>query len=348
MLKTFQKKQVFCPHPFNRIKVDPAGYATMCCFHQRRCLGNILDSGFESVWNSPLAQEIRAATLENKLHPTCASETCPYIELEKDLHKQIHHEVRITEASPAPLPRTLEVDLPTQWCNIGGLKPTKENPACIMCERHTRFQEQEDRLRDVCKLLSKYKFDTIHIQGVAEPFWRDRVFEVVDDLGIWPNKDTIQVTSTTNGTVLTENRIKKWLELPHTSMTFSIDASIPETYIRIRRIDAYFKIVKALKQYSELRDPSRQFLRIHNNINLINVNEVIGMVALAAEANVDSLEFNPTYRTPGICVNEHNFHLFKKAEEQILETAAELNVNVTFLRKLTLNYCDEPNLIQLG
>jgi hypothetical protein len=310
-------------------------------------LGNILDAGLEPVWNSQLAQDIREETLQNRLHSTCSSETCPYIEVQDNLHNQRHFEVKIPEAAPAPLPRTLEVDLPNTWCNIGGLSPNKDNPACIMCERHTsQFNPNDDRLREVCQILSKYKFDSIHIQGVAEPFWRDRVFEVIDDLKIWGREDTTTVTSTTNGTILTEKRIRKWLELPHSSLTFSLDASIPETYVRIRRIDAYFKIVEYMKKFAELRNPERQSFRIHNNINLINVDEVIGMVALAAEVGADHIEFNPTYRTSGICVNEHNVDLFKRAELQILETAEELGVQVHFLRKLTLNY--ESQLVQLG
>jgi MoaA/NifB/PqqE/SkfB family radical SAM enzyme len=346
MLKTHENKEVFCAFPFNRIKIDPEGDATMCCFHERKCLGNVLDAGLEAVWNSAIANEIRESTLRNELHSTCCDSICPFIHVKNDLVNRRIHKVRVPLNPPMPFPRNIELDLPTQWCNIGGLKPTSKNPACIMCERHVNFVPQKDRIKEICLMLRKYTFDTVHIQGVAEPFWKDRIFEMLDDMNLWDKPDTT-VTTTTNGTILTKERIHRFLQLPKCGITFSIDASTPKTYKRIRRLDAYYSVIKALKLYNSMRNPETQNLYIHNNINLINVDEVIGMVATASEVNVNHLEFNPTYATPGICVTKSNVHLFKKAEMQILETAKELGVTVNFLRKMTLDIEDET-LIQLG
>lgn len=346
MIKTCKQERVFCPHPWNRIKVDPEGFATMCCFHERQCLGNILEDGLDAIWNSQLSNDIRDITLKNELHATCKASTCPYIHVEDNLPNQKNFSVLVPlEDGPAPLPKQLELDLPTQWCNIGGLKPTKKNPACIMCERHVNFQPQEDRLKEVCQILKEHTFDAVHIQGVAEPFWKDRIFEIIEDLGLWDRPNTL-VTTTTNGTILTEKKIEHFLKLPNSGITFSIDASTPETYKRIRRIDAYDLIIKNLMAYSKLRSP-QQALYIHNNINLINVGEVVGMVKVAAEAKVNHVEFNPTYSTPGICVSKSNVHIFKKAEIQILEAVKELDVHLLFMRKLTLDFMRDEDLVQI-
>jgi len=276
MLQQNIERRGFCSFPFQRLKVDPEGDATMCCFHQRKCLGNILKTSIEEVWFSSLAEGIRKTTLKDQLHPTCADSTCPFICVQKQLSslkKPFFHPIYPTE---------LEIDLPSQWCNIGGLRPTRKNPACLMCERHTRFVRQEDRLKEICKTLRPFvvNFTQVHIQGVAEPFWKNRIFEIINDLGV--KKETL-LTTTTNGTILTKDRMEKWLIYPHTTLTFSIDAGRAKTYRKLRRWDYYDKVVENLLCYSEARGPTQR-LQIHNNLNLLNINEVVEMVELAAKA----------------------------------------------------------------
>lgn len=331
--------EAFCNFPFQRMKVDPEGDVTMCCFHERKCLGNILDLGFEGVWNGELAKRIREVTLKNKLHSTCANSTCPYISKQKHLSKI----KKPFEDYGYPI--QLEIDLPTQHCNIGGENPSTDQPACLMCERFWNFKRQEDRLDEVCALIKPQisRFIWVHIQGVAEPFWKDRIFELIDKLGIWEHRENIQVTTTTNGTILTDARIERWYELPFNVTTFSIDAASPGTYKLLRRVDLYDRVIENLKKCCAKRGP-RQSVHIHNNINILNIKDVVGMVEVAAEAGVNSLDFNPTYAVPGICVNESNLHLFRKAETRIIEASKRLGVTVTFTRKMTLDL-DRPEWI---
>ena len=89
-----------------------------------------------------------------------------------------------------------------------------------------------------------------------------------------------------------------------------------------------------------------QRVQIHNNINLLNIHEVVGMVETAADAGVNLLDFNPTYGIPGMCVKKSNLRLFRRAETQILDASERLGVNVTFTIKMTLDL-DGPELINL-
>lgn len=325
------KTMTFCALPFQRLKISPEGNVSMCCFQERGCLGNILRTSLEEMWTGPLAQEIREVTLGGRLHKTCQTKSCPF-----------NHLGSLTATEPLrrfDLPVDIELDLPSQHCNIGGEQPTNKNPACLMCERHLYWYPLEDRLQEVCAELKSYMWNvrSLHIQGIAEAFWKDRIFEIFEWLGLQPCDYRVIVSTTTNGTILSEPRRRRFLKYPRSVLTFSIDAATPETYRLIRRVDMFHRVKENLLSYSRERWSSEQILRIHNNINLLNVDEVVGMVELAAEANCE-IEFNPTYATPGICVNDWNAYIFKRAEDAIVGAAERLGVFAKFMRRLTLDY----------
>jgi MoaA/NifB/PqqE/SkfB family radical SAM enzyme len=355
MLKTTQYVKAFCSYPFQRLKFTPEGDVTMCCFQQRKCLGNILTTGLREIWNSPLAEAVRAATARGVLHPTCKGESCPYFR---------RPSLDVADVESRPLPVEFEIDLPTQHCNIGGETPTEKNPACMMCERHLRRHEgfrQEDRLEEICKTLNPFvrHLKWLHIQGVAEPFWKDRIFELLDWLGVERYMARVWISTTTNGTLMTPARRAKFLHYPKSTITWSLDAGSPEVYKVIRRVDMYDRIVENLKAYSRERQPG-QYVHIHNNINTINVYDVEKMVELAADAGVDRLDFNATYGVPAICVSRENVGLFRDAQKRIMHRAKSLGVYTTFMRDFTLDIeaaptwgevveeFGEPELVQLG
>jgi len=319
----------FCNYPFERLKIDSAGDCTFCCFSTRKCLGNILNQSLEEIWNGDLAADIRAETIANRLHTTCAVESCPFYHISTKL-KDKSHRVRL-----AKIPIDIELDLPMQHCNIGGEDP-KPGSACIMCERALLYHRQEDRVDEIAERLRPYadKFKFLHVQGVAEAFWKNKIFDVVEKVGV--NTHLTRITTFTNGTILCDQRLDKWLGYPWSCTTFSIDASTPETYKKIRIWNAYDRIVSNMKEFARRRTPA-QFFQIHNNINLLNVGEVKGMVELAAEVGVDNLTFNPTCNLPNLIVNEDNVHIFAKAQDEIVETALKLGVKVEFFRNLTLD-----------
>ena len=319
----------FCFYPFTKLKVDSAGDCSFCCFQSRKCLGNILESSLEEIWNSKLANEIRTETLRTKLHKTCAVESCPFYHIRDELQS------RIIKTRKSVIPFDIEIDLPMQHCNIGGEDP-KPGTACIMCERALFYNRQADRVDEVCEKLRPYagKFKYLHIQGVAEAFWKNRLFDVVDKMGIDPTKT--RITTFTNGTIISGDRLDRWLSFPWTCLTFSIDASTPDTYKKIRIWDAYERVIANMKEFSSRRSIN-QNLQIHNNINLLNVGEVKGMVEVAAEVKANMISFNPTYNLAGLIVDKSNMHLFAKAQEEITETAKKLKVKVEFLRSLTLD-----------
>lgn len=336
MLKTDTTRiQTFCEHPFQRFKVTCEGDVTMCCFQTRACLGNLLKQSLEEIWFSQRAENIRRVTLEGKLHKLCQVTSCPFNHKVGELENKTILNRR--------LPTQFEIDLPTQHCNIGGLHPSEKNPACIMCERHRSGDSsvwwQEDHLDEVCAKLKPYMryVNAIHVQGIAEPFWKDRIFEVLDILDFDAHKQRCRITATTNGTLMTEDRRNRFLAYPMSNLVWSLDAATPATFKAIRRVDMYDRIIENLRQYALNRKTAEQEVMIHNNINTINIGEVEQMVEAAAFCKVDRLDFNATYGVPEICINKKNVGLFREAQKKIMDKAREVGVFVSFMRDLTLD-----------
>lgn len=326
------KTKAFCSFPFHRLRVNSNGECGFCCFQDVKVIGNLFESNVEEVWFSETAKAIREETLKGRLHAKCNSDACPFFKNKSPFefyHKQF--------------PTLLELYLPNTHCNIGGTSP-KPNTACMMCARaNVDFVPDADRTNEICERLKSIKehFSTIHVQGWAEPFWKDKIFEVVKLLN--PDLQTTKITTVTNGTVWNkENRIERWLDLyPKSWVGVSLDAGTPETFKKIRKVDLYHKVIESINKFTNLRKEG-QAIRIQNNINMFNINEVEEMVVVAAKTNVDSINFTPTFPEAQVkdsnVVCQENVDSFKKAEQIILETADKLNVQVGFARPMTLAY----------
>lgn len=336
--------KAFCDMPFTRARVTCEGNVAMCCFmrpdplkeERDAYLGNLLENTFDEIWFGEKAEAIRESTGNGELHPMCQCPGCPYTKMDHPYPKNkiIYNEY----------PYFLEIDLPNTHCNVGaGIPDADKNPACIMCERAAPwFRPEEDHLFDV---LSKIKhivpnLQQIHVQGLAEPFYIRKdsymLFDVMDYLDFDKYKDKVTISVTTNATIFKKNIRQEYLErAPHSITNISLDAATPETYKNIRILDCFNNVLENLYAFSEERVRKRQFLRIHNNINTMNIHEVKEMVKIAAKANVEYVEFNPTDGfNHKILVNEKNCGRFAKAQEEIIELCEQLKVPYNFIRPL--------------
>jgi MoaA/NifB/PqqE/SkfB family radical SAM enzyme len=302
-------------------------------------IGNLLENTFDEIWFGQVAEEIRQHTIEGKLHKKCRCPGCPFVAMKAPYPKKnvVYNEY----------PNFLEIDLPNTHCNVGGMSPDPiTSPACIMCERSApHFKPEKNHLFEVLDKLKHIvpNLHQIHIQGIAEPFLITRqdgylLFDVLDALDFDAYKEKITLSVTTNGTLFKKSVREEYLRrAPHSITNFSIDAATPETFKAIRIFDCFDKVIENMNAFSKERVRDRQFLRIHNNINIMNVHEVVGMVQLAHRANVEYVEFNPTNGfNHKILVNKNNCGLFAKAQQDIIDECKRLNVPYNFIRDLDL------------
>lgn len=328
--------QAFCGLPFTKCILNADGNVSTCCY-QLEQLGSLIDDEILDIWNSPRAQAIRESTMKGELHSICKSwNVCPFLVREKE-------PVPFKSYKKFTYPTYLEICLPDSHCNIGGLIPSDEKPACIMCIRNHRKPKQEDLTGFLCDKARPIMPFLKHlcVLGIAEPFWKDQVFQVFEWLEFPRYRDQIRFETNTNATLLIPKINERFFaEVGWSDISFSIDAATPDTFIKIRRIDAYNNIIKNIKNYMELREEhggkERHITTIWNNINLLNVSEMTDMVETAADLGVDKMVMLPTHDQNGnvslgeILLNHKNVEIFERNADKAMQRAIDLNVPLTY------------------
>jgi molybdenum cofactor biosynthesis enzyme MoaA len=209
-----------------------------------------------------------------------------------------------------------------------------------------RYPDRTDEIIDKVKHITRY-LRIINISGISEPFWKDKIFDILKDLGY---KRDIQIITTTNASVFDRNRQRRFLESVESSeICFSVDSASPETYLKLRGYNFFDKVCAHIKSWCEIRDPDRHRVNIHNNINLFNVHEVEGMVELCKQLGVERLVLLPTHDCAGthhqikdILVNEGNFEIFAEAQKKAVMMANKEGIRLTVTRPLNLGYRADP------
>jgi wyosine [tRNA(Phe)-imidazoG37] synthetase (radical SAM superfamily) len=331
--------KVYCSLPFKRIKIEPDGSYSSCC-HQGGYYGNLLEDNIslEQAFKSQNVVEVKNSVLGSKLHVSCNNDKCPmfFTQLEKT-----------KDVSLMRYPDEIELALPSTWCNIGGLNPTPDT-ACIMCPRSSMSymstqpkEDNTDRLLEIIKPAIP-SLKALSVLGIAEPFWKGKLFDVLDKLDWKSHKENKWFWTYCNGTIFGDKYQDMFLnEYVHlASIGFSIDAATPETYKKIRRLDFLPTIQRNLEKY---------FKKVHDlpkgtnnsftayNINLINLHEMEDMLRFGNNIGVDKVQFTLTYISDegmalptNLMCNKDNWPLFWEQQQRVEQLAKELNQKVEF------------------
>lgn len=334
----------YCYLPFVRLKIDDDGSYQSCC-HQTVHYGNFIEDNItiEEAVQSALLKEVRVSTLNNKLHSGCSNTQCPMYY--KDLTNK-PYDVSIT-----PYPKQIELSLPATWCNIGGLTPTP-NTACIMCPRSSKYHmskyfdgtisDNTDKLCEIIKPAMPY-LETFTVLGIAEPFYKGRIFDIFDKLEFKKYKDKIWFWTFCNGSLFGDKNQEKYINeyVYYSNIGFSIDAATPETYQKIRRLDYYKTITKNLENYFNKTSKfteKRDWSFTSYNINKLNLQEMEDMVRFSQNVGANRVEFSLTYYVgteialhKDLMCNKDNWQEFWEMQQRVEQLSKELNYQVDFL-----------------
>lgn len=336
--------KVYCTLPFTRMKINSDGEYHSCC-HQNIHYGNIIkeDITIKEAFNKDIIKDIQNSILGNNLHDACNTTRCPFYSKRNELDTLSMDDVEYTDQ-----PIDFELSLPSSHCNIGGTDPTPDT-ACPMCPRASvPFMEHEPSTDLIEIVLDKLKpimnkVKILNIQGIAEPFWKGKVFEILNKLDFKKYRNVIHFWSFTNGTVFGDKIQDKFIEMVgFASLGFSIDAATPETYIKVRKLNYFKTIERNLKKYFEkTKNLKNENGWLHSfttyNINMINVHEMEQMVRWSHAIGADRTEFTLTFisapeipiGTENIC-NKNNWRIFWNGQQRAMEVAKELDYSVTF------------------
>jgi len=322
----------FCSLPFTKLIVNAWGDVYTCC-HQpgKSKLGNIKEDNLLALWRSEKARQTRDATKKGKLGVLCSqAPNCPF-----RLKEKVPYEFLIN----IDYPSFLEIDLPDKHCNVGGENPTPDT-ACFMCVRsHSFNKNQPDITNMICEQIKPLmphakKFSVL---GIAEPFWKDAVFDIFEKVNYKKYKDQILFVTNHNVTCFGPNTQSRFLdEVVQSDLRFSLDAATPETYIKTRRLDAYNLCLENMRKWISVKNDKHK-VTIWNNINMVNLHEMKAMVQTGIDLGVDAIFMLPTQNQNNLVnlgkltINQENVDLFEKHSQDAMQLARVHKMDLRYI-----------------
>ncbi|SHK29950.1 radical SAM/SPASM domain-containing protein [Paramaledivibacter caminithermalis] len=161
---------------------------------------------------------------------------------------------------------------------------SKCNLRCKHCFLSNYSHEDPEllKIKNFVKDLSKKKIASIHISG-GEPLMRSDLEEIIKII----SANNISLLLASNGTLLTNNRIKRLINSGLLNYQISLDGHNREINDYIRGNGAFDKTIKSIK---ELKIKGAKIILAYtlNKINYLYFDEII---KLAENLNVDALRF---------------------------------------------------------
>ena len=237
-----QKSRFTCDWIFNQLVVLCDGKVVCGCAdpYGERPLGHLQQESLLSIWNSPLAQEIRQGL--NQGH-SCFCDSCG---LKRPL---------AADEPPPQGPLTLEklpriFFEPTVLCNLSCFQAVCHQESGILQTR-SRLQfpytEFKSLMADVGQDLQR-----IDLFNYGDPFVHPEAVSMAEH--IKANFPHIYLYISTNGLMLDRGKISRLVAARVDEITFSVDGPDQETYSRYRQGGDFKKVFAIMEQFVNERD----------------------------------------------------------------------------------------------
>lgn len=175
---------------------------------------------------------------------------------------------------------------PTDTCNL-------------KCKTCWRLEKKEylkisnelttEEIKNVLKECKKLGVRTIDLTGGGEPFCRKNILEIIK----LAKDQGFEVTLTTNGTLLDEEKIKQLISAGVDDICFSLESGKEAVNDLLRGKGTYKKATTALKTLNRFRKGSKKpVIRIATVITNKNDKHLESMIDLAAENGVSAINFS--------------------------------------------------------
>ncbi len=171
------------------------------------------------------------------------------------------------------------------------------NMSCNTCPfaSHSNFGPEKPFQDMTVEMFKKFTAENRSAESIGlvggEPFLHERLFEFIR---ISSNND-LHTTVSTNGTLLTEDNIKKLLRSPLDVLNVSLDASDPDGYKRLRKgsEELYWRIVKGIETLASEREKEGSGLKIalSHVVSTDNYDKMNDFIKLGTTLGVDRVLF---------------------------------------------------------
>jgi MoaA/NifB/PqqE/SkfB family radical SAM enzyme len=216
------------------------------------------------------------------------------------------------------------------WSNRGNAPPemvqiyptNKCNLRCIFCYQQLQKYDIDDivpkeRWLEIIEEICKLGVKKILISGGGEPLAEpDLTLKIMQKA----KNFKIEGRMITNGTLWTDDSIKKTVRMGWDALMFSIDAPDEKTHDYLRGIKSSFKKsidnIKKFQYWKERYNSYKPKIEFTTVLNIFNYRKVPGMVKLAKTLGVTSVSVEP------VCVNNpdvEKMKLQKKEREEFFK-----------------------------
>ncbi len=192
-------------------------------------------------------------------------------------------------------PRTVQIDI-TNRCNNNCLYCWARSPL-LGRKRATKEWESRELPLDLTEKLiddlHSLGTENIHIAGGGEPLIYPGIIDLIEHI----KQKGMRCELTTNFTLITEDIIRRIVELNVDSVTVSLWSGTAKTYKKLhpnKTKATFYRIIKMLKLASAVKKRKNEPLpsfRLCNVISDINCHEIEEMIDLAEETQVESYFF---------------------------------------------------------
>jgi MoaA/NifB/PqqE/SkfB family radical SAM enzyme len=300
----------FCQMPFDQAWVINEGEVYTCCpVYLQIPIGNAYKQGWNDIWNSEIAQEIRSSILDGSFK-YCNWFFCPVIA--DNYLRAGYDNKKLIRGSALPIyNKIMDANQPLRLAGVA--HDYTCNLHCPSCrtERFVLSDEQKSKLGFAKeKTLLPLIKNSVEFQiSGGEPFASQYNKELLAAINgkDFPNLKKIVITS--NGLLFDEMQWEKIRNIHYLDIELyvSVDATKKETYEIIRRGGDFETLLKNLKFLSGLRKEKKlSSLTINFVVQDHNYKEMPDFVKLGIELGVDFIAFQKIYNAGTYTADEFN------------------------------------------
>lgn len=281
---------IFCKKPFEHVEIDGRMDCFLCCPPVTNYLsvGNIENKDINEVWNSEIAQKIRASILDGSFK---------YCNLGKCTEYPKFKDKNVTEISPEykiqmeKMPKEIYLDY-DYFCNA----------RCIFCRDNWYVNNKKDldlfnKIADN-KILPLLKdAEIVYLNGFGEVFYSDHAKYFINKVSELYPKIAFNISS--NGILCTkENMVKMGLFGKINDLTISVHAATAETHEKIFRVKAFDKVKENIAALSKMLVTNElKFVQLIFVVNSVNYREMPKFAEMAEKLGVSRYYFCEYFRT---------------------------------------------------
>jgi len=165
------------------------------------------------------------------------------------------------------------------------------NLACKTCQVPGSGDNRRMSLEQFRHIFDQIRPIKVALSGAGEPFLNRDLLPIIR----YASQNGASVLTTTNFT-LVSRRIDEIVQSGLDLIKISIDATKPETFLRIRGRDFFGRIIndiKALQAAKKTLGSHTPYVRLQFVLQADNLEEIVDMVHLARELEADSVYFQP-------------------------------------------------------